>query len=285
MIRHSTDATRLPTGRSLHPRGAPTGRAFSPSPAMPDLSEGGQARSPPARGRIKGADRDAMIVAHIPLVRMIASRICRRLPSHVESEELTSVGLLGLIDAVDRFDAARGTPFKAYAEIRVRGAIIDSLRQSDWVPLVVRRKRARIERTREALREGNKCEPGRLEMATALGISPEAYDSLLGSATVQKLVSLDDHDGSDHGGPIADRIGNGSPDLLDHWVQAEAQRALSRAMQQLPHMERQVLQLYYADGLKYREIGGLLGVCESRVCQLRGQAIDRLRRAVAVAAD
>ncbi len=284
MTLHSSDS-RFPQNRVVHARGGPQTRAFAPLPSVTDLSKGGEARATKGRGRGKAAERDAMILAHIPLVRMIASRICRRLPSHVDSEELTSVGILGLIDAVDRFDAARGTPFKAYAEIRVRGAIIDSLRQSDWVPLVVRRKRARIERTREALREANRCEPGRQEMAAALGISPEAYDRLLASTTVQKLVSLDDHDGSDHGGPIADRVANGSPDPIDHWVQAEAQRALGRSIQQLPQMERQVLQLYYADGLKYREIGGLLGVCESRVCQLRGQAIDRLRRAVAVAAD
>lgn len=231
------------------------------------------------------SERDELILSHLGLVRVIVSRLCRRLPSHVDGEELASVGLIGLIDAVDRFDPSRGTPFKAYAEIRVRGAIIDSLRQSDWVPLVVRRKRARLDRTREALRRAHGSEPDRAQMADALGISPEAYDELVGSTVVQKLVSLDEQDSGDQGNRVADRIPNGEPQLLDCWVQAEAKEALGVAIRQLPPMERQVLHMYYSEGLKYREIGRTLGVCESRICQLRGQAVERLRKAVASAAE
>jgi len=258
-----------------------------------DLTSAGQRASrtrpaasvgPPRQTRGTGLsrrDRDAMIVGHLNLVRMIAVRIARRLPSHVETDELTSVGMLGLIDAVDRFDAGRGTPFKAYAEIRIRGAIIDSLRQTDWVPLVVRRKLARLERSRESLRQRHGREPSRPEMASALGISPEAYDDLLGGAVVQHLVSLDEQDAFGNGGVLADRIPDGRDPLLDQWVANEAERGLQRAIQNLPEMERKVLGLYYAEHLKYREIGCLLGVCESRVCQLRGQAVERIRRAVA----
>ncbi len=230
-------------------------------------------------------EREAMIVAHVKLVRMIASRISRRLPAHVDNDELTSVGMLGLIDAVDRFDPARGTPFKAYAEIRIRGAIIDSLRQSDWVPLVVRRKLARIERTRESWRRAHGHEPGRTEMAVALGMTPESYDDLLGSAVVQHLVSLDEQDGSGNGATLAEGVPNGSAHPLDQWVAHEEQMALGSAIQQLPEMERKVLHLYYGDLLKYREIGRTLGVSESRVCQLRSQAVERLRRAVVAATE
>jgi len=237
------------------------------------------------RERLTGRDREAMIIAHVKLVRMIATRISRRLPSHVDTDELSAVGMLGLIDAVDRFDPTRGTPFKAYAEIRVRGAIIDSLRQSDWVPLVVRRKLARIERTRESLRRINGCEPSRLEMAFALGMSPEAYDDLRGSTAVHHLVSLDEQDDSSNAGSLADRVPSGCLHPLDQWVAREAQQAVTGAVQRLAEMERKVLQLYYGEGLKYREISRMLGVCESRVCQIRAQAVDRARRSVVAATE
>ena len=242
-------------------------------------------RTRPGRTRTARRDRDAMILAHVQLVRLIASRIARRLPAHVDAEELSSVGMLGLIDAVDRFDAARGTPFKAYAEIRIRGAIIDSLRQADWVPLVVRRKVARIERTRETLRRASGRDPSRAEMAAAIGISPEAYDDLLGHSVVHHLISLDAEDSQQTGTSPADRIANATAHVLDAWVAEEGQRSIDRAIQHLPEMERKVLQLYYVNGLKYREIGLELGVCESRVCQLRGQAIGRLRKAVSATVD
>ncbi len=250
-----------------------------------DNRDWAEPRAPRSRSRPSRRDREAMIVAHVQLVRVIASRISRRLPSHVDTDELTGVGMLGLIDAVDRFDPERGTPFKAYAEIRVRGAIIDSLRSADWVPLVVRRKVARIERTRDALRRRTGRDPNRVDMAEALGMSPGAYDDLLGDAVVHHLVSLEAVDGQPNGSSPADRIASSSDHALDVWLAEEGQQAIERAVHHLPEMERKVLHLYYGDGLKYREIGLSLGVCESRVCQLRGQAIARLRKVVSATID
>lgn len=232
------------------------------------------------RGVMSSAEREAMIVGHLPIVRMIAARISRRIPSYVDGEELVNVGVVGLIDAVDRFDPARGTPFKAYAEIRIRGAIFDSLRQSDWVPLVVRRKLVRIERTRSALRQRNGSEPDRAEMARAMGLSPEAYDELVYNAAVHHLVSLDETVDSENGGSLAERVSDDAEDLLDRWIADEALGAMVSAIEHLPEMEREVLRMYYDKGNKYREIGQVLGVCESRVCQLRSQAITRVRKAV-----
>lgn len=240
------------------------------------------AARPVAPPRTK-SERDAMIVDNVNLVRMIAARISRRLPSHVDSEELVNVGILGLIDAVDRFDTDRGTPFKAYAEIRIRGAIVDSLRQSDWVPLVIRRKLARIETTRTTLRQQLGAEPTRADMAKALGLSPDGYDDLVGNSVVHHLVSLDAPSDVDSGVSLADRLADSSEHALDRWIGDEARKAMAGAIHMLPQMEREVLHLYYEKGLKYREIGSALGVCESRVCQLRTQAISRVRRQVAAA--
>ena len=235
-----------------------------------------------ARPRTK-SERDAMIVDHLALVRLIAARISRRIPAHVDSEELVNVGILGLIDAVDRFDPDRGTPFKAYAEIRIRGAIVDSLRQSDWVPLVIRRKLARIETTRTTLRQQLGCEPTRADMAKALGLSPDGYDDLVGNSVVHHLVSLDAPADVETGASLADRVADSAEHALDRWIGDEARSAMAGAIHMLPQMEREVLHLYYEKGLKYREIGKELGVCESRVCQLRTQAISRVRRHVAAA--
>lgn len=242
--------------------------------------------SPPAADSLRQhrTARDAMITEHLNLVRMIASRMARRLPSHIDCQDLVNVGILGLIDAVDRFDLSRGTPFKGYAEIRIRGAIVDSLRASDWVPLVVRRKVARIEGARRTLRQRTGVEPGRLEMAGALDLSPEGYDRVVGSAVLLHVVSLDGPMDADSGLALAERIADNAEHPVDRWIGEEARAAMFVAIQQLPVIERDVLRLYYDQGLKYREIGRTLGVCESRVCQLRAQAIAHVRKQVGATA-
>ena len=226
---------------------------------------------------IPTSQREAMILEHYPLVRIIAARMVRRFPSHVEVEELVNIGTLGLIDAIDRFEVERGVPFKAYAEIRIRGAIVDSLREADWIPRSVRRKFSRIDTTRATLRGRHGRDPSREEMAAELEMGVEEYDDLCGGAEIKRLVSLDAPMDDDGGATLADHVADEVDPLLDRWIADEMRSQVSTMIQKLPEKERAVVTLYYQRGLNLKEIGDLLGVTESRVCQLRGQAVKRLQ--------
>lgn len=218
-----------------------------------------------------------MILEHYPLVRIIAMRMVRRFPAHVEVDELVNIGTLGLIDAIDRFEVARGVPFKAYAEIRIRGAIVDALRDADWIPRSVRRKFARIDTARGTLRAKLGRDPTREEMAAALDIPPEEYDDLCGGAEIKRLVSLDAPIDEEGGATLVEHVADEEDPLLDRWIAEETRLQVVNMVHKLPEKERAVVQLYYQRGLNLKEIGDLLGVTESRVCQLRGQAVKRLQ--------
>ncbi len=222
------------------------------------------------------AQRQQMILEHYPLVRTIAGRMVRRFPSNVEVEELINVGIMGLIDALDRFDPSRAVPFKAYAEIRVRGAIIDELRSADWVPRAVRRKVLKIEDARGRLRRQLKRDPTRDEMAADLGMTSAEYDDLCGNAEIRRLISLDTPLDEDGGATIGDQVADDAVSLLDEWIEGERADEVRAAVERLPDRERTVVQLYYMRGYQLKEIGETLGVTESRVCQISKQAVGRL---------
>ncbi len=221
--------------------------------------------------------RERMILEHYPLVRTIACRMVRRFPSSVDVDELINVGAMGLIDAVDRFDATREVPFKAYAEIRIRGAIVDALRGADWVPRSVRRKFMRIENARVKLFRSLGREPDREEMAKALEIRPEEYDDLCGDARIRRLVSLDAPADEDNHTPLSERVSSNDEDVTEIWARAEIQQEVVAAVHNLPAKERTAVSLYYLHGLTLKEIGEILEVTESRACQLRAQGIKRLK--------
>lgn len=222
------------------------------------------------------AQRQQMILDHYQLVRTIAGRMVRRFPSNVEVEELINVGTLGLIDALDRFDPARAVPFKAYAEIRIRGAIVDALREADWVPRSVRRKFLRIEAARTRLRSHLKREPNREEMAADLEMTLSEYEDLCGDAEVRRLISLDTPLDEDGGSTIGDQVADGGASMLDEWIEGERAEEVKAAVARLPERERTVVTLYYMRGYQLKEIGETLGVTESRVCQISKQAVGRL---------
>jgi RNA polymerase sigma factor for flagellar operon FliA len=228
-------------------------------------------------------ERDRTIVEHYKLVQIIASRMVQRFPGHVEKAELINTGMLGLIDAVDRFDPARGVPFKAYAEIRIRGAIVDALRESDWIPRGVRRSFARIDTARRDLRQQLGREPAREEMARHLEVTPEQYDDLCDGAQIRRLVSLDAPTTEDGDGSLLDEVSDDDESVLERLTSAETRGAVARAIQHLPEKERAVVTLYYLRGLSLKEIGGTLGVTESRASQLRRQAVERLQTKLRVA--
>jgi RNA polymerase sigma factor for flagellar operon FliA len=231
----------------------------------------------PARTK---AERDRLIEHHLPLVKFLACRIAHKLPQHISLEDLISAGVLGLIDAAEKYDGAREVQFKTYAEIRIRGAILDSLRRNDWAPRRLRRSERAIEEAYTVLERRFKRAATDEEVAAYLGLSLPDFHQLLGELEGLGLggfVSL-----------TATRDGE-MQDLLNYLPCApeadpcyrlerqEAERRLVRAIDQLPTKERQVIALYYHEELTMKEIGKVLGITESRVCQLHTKAVLRLR--------
>ena len=222
--------------------------------------------------------REELIISYHPLVRTIACRMARRLPPSVDVDELINVGMLGLIDAVDRFDPERGVPFKSYAEIRIQGAMIDALRNDDWVPRSVRRKANRIEDARTQLSRNLSRDPTREEMAKALGTSVGEYENLVRDARITRLISLDVSTTDDGRTPLVESVsGLDDADPETQLGMEQLKELVTHAVNCLPEKERVAVTKYYLQGLTLRQIGAILGVTESRACQLRGQGIKRLK--------
>ncbi len=221
--------------------------------------------------------RNATILAYYPLVRTIAYRIAKRIPTYQDIEEFINIGVLGLIDAVERYDPERGVPFKSYAEIRIQGSIVDSLRAADWTPRSVRRKANRIEAARVKLRQKLRRDPTREEIAKDLDIAPAEYDALRDEALIRKVVSASLPVGPESSTTIEDQVVSGDPGIEDLWVEYEVKQEVMDAIRLLPRKERIAVSLYYLKGLTLREIGTMLGVTESRACQLRSQGVKRMR--------
>jgi RNA polymerase sigma factor for flagellar operon FliA len=226
---------------------------------------------------VASLSREELILSYHPLVRTIGCRMARRLPPSVDVDELINVGMIGLIDAVDRFDPERGVPFKSYAEIRIQGAMIDSLRQDDWVPRSVRRKSNRIQDTRLHLSRSLGRDPSRHEMAHALDASVEDYESLVRDSRINRLISLDVSTTEDGRTPLVESIGRTDATAEEQLGREQLKEMISCAVNCLPEKERVAVTKYYFQGLTLRQIGAILGVTESRACQLRGQGIKRLR--------
>lgn len=214
-----------------------------------------------------------LVSRHAELVRRIAHHLAARLPPNVEVDDLIQAGMVGLIEAVRQFDHNAGASFETYASIRIRGAMIDEIRRGDWVPRSVhRRVREAAEATRQIeQREGRGASPG--EVAKALGISLDDYGRLMEGAIRGHLFSLEE-DAEQHGDA---RIAEHAPAPLAELETVEFQQELGRAIEGLPERERLILSLYYEQELNLREIGAVLGITESRVCQVHGQAMVRLR--------
>jgi RNA polymerase sigma factor FliA len=221
--------------------------------------------------------REQLILDYYPLVRTIACRMARRLPPSVEVDELINIGTLGLIDAVDRYDASRGVPFKAYAEIRIQGSMFDSLRGDDWVPRSVRRKVNRIEHAKKSLTFRLGRDPSRTEMADKLEMTTDEYDSLVTDARIKKLISLDISTTEDGNTPLIEII-PGKGEAVDSILcREELKSEVAHAVSCLPEKERVAVTLYYMQGVTLKEIGEILDVTESRACQLRSQGVKRLK--------
>ncbi len=237
-------------------------------------------RTAPPAGISSAHAREELIMAHLPKVKFIADRIAAKLPPSVERDDLYGAGVVGLIDAVERFDESRGIAFTTFAELRVRGAILDNLRSADWASRSVRRRGREIQAAYAHLEQEKGGEVSELEVAEHLNIPLEELRENLRDIRGLKISNLDERD-EETGLCIADLVPDGSLSPLDALDGLEHRENLAKAVDKLPVKERQVIALYYVEELTMKEIGEVLGVTESRVSQLRSQAIVRMRAALA----
>jgi RNA polymerase sigma factor for flagellar operon FliA len=221
------------------------------------------------------ANADALVMRHAELVKRIAYHLAGRLPASVEVADLIQAGMLGLLEAASNYTADRGASFETYAGIRIRGAMLDALRKLDWAPRSVHRKaRAAAAAVRELEAEFGR-EARDNEIAQRMGVSLDDYHRIAHDAASCRITSLDSAEDDEDSalGRVRDEGADPFADVTDSGFRA----ALARAIQDLPERERLVMSLYYDDELNLKEIGAVLKVTESRVCQLHGQALVRLK--------
>jgi RNA polymerase sigma factor for flagellar operon FliA len=222
--------------------------------------------------------REALVLQHLPQVRLIAKRIHDRLPDYVSLDDLISMGVIGLLAALDNFDPSLNVQLNTYADRRIRGAILDGLRETDWAPREVRKKsrliQAAIDRAQQRAGRGATEE----EIAAELGIPLAEYQNWLTEVKSVELQRLEFTGGDNSGRSLIQLIAVGEESSPSRIVErAELELILARAIDRIPKIERTVLHLYYFEELNLREIGEILGMHLSRVAQLRAQAILRLR--------
>ena len=229
--------------------------------------------------------RDRLILTYAPLVKFVAGRLGSGLPAHVDEGDLVSYGLLGLIGAIERYDPDRDVKFETYAIARIKGAIIDELRAMDWVPRSVRSRARDIERAIAVLEAKLHRAPTDEEIAEKLGITTEELDDSLTDISRSSIAALDElwtvSSGSGDQVSLIDTIEDTSgPQPSQALDQTEMREALGESIAHLPEREKLVITLYYYEELTLREIGEVLGVTESRVCQLHSEAMHLIRAMV-----
>ena len=224
--------------------------------------------------------RDRLIVHYSPLVKYVAGRVSVGLPQNIEQADLVSYGIFGLIDAIDKFDPARNIKFETYAIARIKGAIIDELRSIDWVPRSVRSKARNVEKAYAKLEANLLRTPTDLEVASEMGISENDLHNVFNQISFVGLVALDEMlSGGDRGESttLGDTIADKGEGPVALYEVAEMKQILASAINRLADREKIVLTLYYYEGLTLAEIGEVLGVTESRVCQIHTKAVLQLR--------
>ncbi len=222
-------------------------------------------------------DRDQLVQRFVPLVKRIAYHLMARLPANVQFEDLVQNGMLGLLDALDRFEEGFGAQFETYATQRVRGAMLDGLRENDWLPRNLRRELRRIEGAISALEHTHGRAPSERELADTLGMSLADYQKTLQDARGHQLVYFDDFAGEGDEDFLERHFTDNNADPSNILEEKSVKALLVKAIERLPEREKLMMALYYEQELNLREIGEVMGVTESRVCQLHTQAIARLR--------
>ena len=235
-----------------------------------------QSTDGPARTRL----RNDVVEQYMGLVRRIAQRIAMRLPPTVDVDDLVSDGVIGLIDAVDKYDAAKNDNFKKYAQIRIQGAILDGIRSLDWAPRSVRRQTARLQKVRQELNNELGRPPGAEEIAERMGLTREAYEAIVDRLHPMLVVSFDELRADRDGEPqdahqfIRD---DETPDPLNEAQKTQLFHIILDCIAELKERQQTVIWMYYFEDRKFREIGDELGVTESRISQLHSQSLGRLK--------
>ncbi len=226
-------------------------------------------------------EQERVLLEHLPIVRFLARRIHERLPQHVDIEDLISAGVVGLMDAFAKFDPEKKVQFRSYAQFRIRGAILDSLRTLDWSPRELRRKGRAVEEAIRMLTARFGRAPGEAEIAAEMGIGLEDYQQLLGDLKGLEIGTLhlerNENSGEEE---LAYVPGRPEEDPLFRCLRGELEERLTGAIADLPDRERLVMTLYYYEEMTMREIGLALGVVESRVSQMHASAVVHLRAAL-----
>jgi RNA polymerase sigma factor for flagellar operon FliA len=227
----------------------------------------------------RNLSREEIVHKYLPLVKYVAGKISVNLPSHVEINDLINEGILGLIDAIGKYDDSRGVKFETYATTRISGAILDALRAMDWVPRAVRQKARELERAFGSLEGRLGRAPEETEVARELGLPLKDYHTLLLKIRGTSILSLEEFLPNEKGHDVAllDTLKDSGPDPTHQVESAEIKSALSQAVESLPQQERTVISLYYFEGLTLKDIKSVLNVSESRVSQIHAQAVIRLR--------
>ena len=223
--------------------------------------------------------RDEVLRRHLPLVRRVVQRLAARKPPHIETDDLVSWGIVGLLDAIVKYDSKKEASFSTYAQFRIRGAILDHLRSLDWVPRSVRQKASLIEKVSRQLEGTLGRPPLEEEIASELGVSLDAYQELLTKVGEMSLFSLEDlgFGGGEERFSFERAIEEGDADPLGTLLTRERVAIVTEAIRRLPERERTVVTLYYHEELTMKEVGGVLGLTESRVSQLHSQAVLRMK--------
>lgn len=229
-----------------------------------------------AKGQL---DRDALIRQHVPLVRRIALHMIAKLPPNVELDDLIQVGMIGLAEALSRFESEQGVQFETFASQRIRGAMLDELREGDWMSRSSRKSQKDIEHALNRLEQRLGRTPMESEIAAELGMPLDDYQSLLGRVRGTQLVYLEDMAShSDEGEDYLERhVADSQADPFALLRDQRLRSALVKAIKDLPEREQYIMGMYYQHDMNLKEIAAVLGVTESRVCQLHSQSIARLR--------
>lgn len=229
---------------------------------------------------IDGKLRDQLIMDYAPLIRFVAQRISARLPSNIETDDLISAGVIGLMDAIEKYDPGRDNKFKTYAEFRIRGAILDELRSQDWVPRSVRDKAKKIEKTYAILEQRFGRSVTDSEISDQMGLELGDYYDMVAKVKAVSLLSVDELTASSHHDKrslLESLETAGSKNPFSHLDSKNIRNLLMATIDALPEKQKLVLSLYYYEELNLKEIGKILNVTESRVSQLHTQAIEKLR--------
>src|SRR5438309_7825064 len=274
-------AMRSP-GRASPARRARSTASAQAKPGAADIAEGLVILWREFKDTADPKAREKLIIHYSPLVKYVAGRVAVGLPQNIEQADLVSYGIFGLIDAIEKFDTSRDIKFETYAISRIRGAIIDELRAIDWIPRSVRSKAREVERALQKLENELRRPPTDGELAEELGVSIDDLQEMLNQINLVSVVALDEllSPGGEKGEKVSlvDTLEDAdAPDPVMTFESEETRQILAKSVNILPERERLVITLYYYEGLTLAEIGSVLGVTESRVCQMHTKAVLELR--------